>query len=149
MSITRQTIHSEKLFEMFPLEEHPGDVADFVITEYKALMEQYLKDRALIPEGNLAEVKYEDLISDPLGELERIYATLGLSGWENGGRQAVVEYLSTLSDYQKNTFEPDPAAMERISREWRFAFEEWNYELPVKRKTDPTDVPSRLLEELR
>ena len=121
-----------KMFELFLLEEHPGDVADFVITEYKALMEQYLKDRALIPEGNLAEVKYEDLISDPLGELERIYAALGLSGWENGGKQAVVEYLSTLSDYQKNTFEPDPAAMERIAREWRFAFEEWNYELPVK-----------------
>ncbi|MCY3868459.1 MAG: sulfotransferase, partial [Gemmatimonadetes bacterium] len=88
--------------------------------------------RALIPEGNLAEVKYEDLISDPLGVLERIYATLGLSGWESGGKQAVIEYLGTLSDYQKNTFEPNPAAMKRVSRAWRFAFEEWNYELPVK-----------------
>ena len=120
------------MFELFLLEEHPGDFSDFVITGYKALMEQYLKDRALIPEGNLAEVKYEDLISDPLGELERIYAALGLSGWESGGKQAVVEYLSTLSDYHKNTFEPEPAAMERVSQAWRFAFEEWNYELPVK-----------------
>ncbi|MYC15010.1 MAG: sulfotransferase, partial [Gemmatimonadetes bacterium] len=121
-----------KMFELFLLEEHPGDFSDFVITEYKALMEQYLKDRALIPEGNLAEVKYEDLVADPLRELERIYATLGLSDWESGGKQAVIEYLSTLSDYQKNTFEPDPDAMARISRTWRFAFEEWNYELPVK-----------------
>ena len=121
-----------KMFELFLLEEHPGDFSDFVITEFKALMEQYLKDRALIPEGNLAEVKYEDLISDPLGELERIYAALGLSGWESGGKQAVIEYLSTLSDYQKNTFESDPAAMKRISQAWRFAFEEWNYGLPVK-----------------
>ena len=132
MSITRQTIHSEKMFELFLLEDHPGDFSDFVITEFKALMEQYLKDRALIPGGNLAEVKYEDLISDPLGELERIYAALGLSDWESGGKQAVIEYLSTLSDYPKNTFESDPVAMERISQAWRFAFEEWNYELPVK-----------------
>ena len=120
------------MFELFLLEDHPGDFSDFVITKYKALMEQYLKDRTLIPEGNLAEVKYEDLISDPLGEMERIYAALGLSGWENGGKQAMVEYLSTLSDFRKNTFEPDHAAMERISQAWRFAFEEWNYELPVK-----------------
>ena len=121
-----------KMFELFLLEDDPGDFSDFVITEYKALMEQYLKDRALIPEGNLAEVKYEDLISDPLGEMERIYVALGLSGWESGGKQAIVEYLSTLSNYKKNIFEPDLAAMERISQAWRFAFEEWNYELPVK-----------------
>ena len=120
-----------KMFELFLLEDHPGDFSDFVITKYKALMERYLKDRALIPEGNLAEMKYEDLLSDPLGEVERIYEALGLSGWEDGGKQAMVEYLSTLSDFKKNIFEPDPAAMERISQAWRFAFEEWNYELPV------------------
>ena len=72
------------------------------------------------------------LLDEERGEMERIYTALGLSGWENGGKQAMVEYLSTLSDFKKNTFEPDPAAMERISRTWRFAFEEWNYELPVK-----------------
>ncbi len=126
-------IHTlRKMSELFLLEDDPEDFANFVVFEYQVLMKQYLKDRALISEGNLAEVKYEDLVADPLGELERIYAILGLSGWESGGKQAVVEYLSTLSDYQKNTFEPDPAAMKRISRDWRFAFEEWNYELPVK-----------------
>lgn len=121
-----------KMFEMFLLEEQPDDFSDFIILQFKAIMTQYLKDRATIPEGNLVELTYEDLISDPLGEMERIYSVLGLPGWENGGRQAVVEYLGTLSDFRRNVFEPDPAAMERIAREWQFAFEEWNYDPPVK-----------------
>ena len=108
------------------------------------------EDRALIPEGNLAEVKYEDLVSDPLGEMERnLRGTriVRLGKRRKAGGSRVPEHAPRTT--KRIHLSRIPAAMERVSREWRFAFEEWNYELPVKRKTDPTDVPSRLLEELR
>ena len=45
-------------------------------------MQRYLQDRALIPKENLVELRFEDLEQDPMGELEKLYASLDLPDWE-------------------------------------------------------------------
>ena len=39
----------------------------------------YLSDRHLVPHGNLVEVAFDDLKTDPLRTAARIYKTLNLS----------------------------------------------------------------------
>ena len=90
-------------------------------------MQHYLHDRALIPKGNLAEVRYEDLEQQPLVELERLYAELALPGWEEA-KGPIRDYLHTLSGYQKNRLQLAPAAIERIKEEWKFALDIWPYQ---------------------
>lgn len=57
----------------------PEDEQEEIITcEYLATELHYLSDRARIPTADLAEVRLEDLVADPMGEMKRIYRELGL-----------------------------------------------------------------------
>ena len=51
---------------------------EIVASEYLATERHYLVDKTLIPEGDLAEVRLEDLSADPVGEMKRLYRELGL-----------------------------------------------------------------------
>ena len=63
---------------------------------------------------------------------ERIYEELNLGGLEDA-RPNINKYLESVKDYEKNVF-PDltPNIIERINKEWDFAFKAWNYD-----KVDP------------
>ncbi len=56
----------------------PDAQEEMIVAEYAATMDRYVTDRDLIPPGDLAEVRLQDLAADPIGELERVYARLGL-----------------------------------------------------------------------
>lgn len=103
------------------------DMEEHILSSYKMTMQHYLHDRALIPKGNLTEVRYEDLEQQPLVELERLYADLALPGWEEA-KGPIRDYLHTLSGYQKNRLQLAPAAIERIKEEWKFALDIWPYQ---------------------
>lgn len=106
------------------------EMEEFLLTEvYPRTMRKYLADRDLIPDGRLAEVRYEDLERNPLGELERLYAALGLPGWEEA-KPHVDAYLRTLSGYRKNDFRSDRTIIDRVNDHWRFAVDAWNYRPP-------------------
>ena len=106
------------------------DIEDF----YVWMAHKYLEDRSLIPADRLVEVRYEDLSREPLPQLERIYAHLGLPGWDDA-RARMAAYLEGLKDYRKNAYPEDPAVIERVDRHWRFAVDAWGYEPP---NTEPT-----------
>ena len=105
------------------------EVEEFLVEIYPRLMQKYLADRALIPAGHLAEVRFEDLERDPLGELARLYAELDLPDWENA-EPHIAAYLETIADYRKNEFRIEQSIIERVGEKWRFALEEWNYRPP-------------------
>jgi omega-hydroxy-beta-dihydromenaquinone-9 sulfotransferase len=52
---------------------------EMIVEEYRTTMERYVADRGLIPPGDLAELRLQDLAADPLGEIERLYGELGLA----------------------------------------------------------------------
>jgi len=57
----------------------PEDEQEEIITrEYLVTEMHYLADRALIPPGDLAEARLQDLSADPIGEMKRVYGELGL-----------------------------------------------------------------------
>ncbi len=99
------------------------DLALFLLRE---TLQQYLKDRTSIPEGQLAELRFEDLERNPLSELEAVYAALDLPGWEEA-RVGIESYLGGIAGYQKNRYAIDACTIERVQRECRFALEAWEY----------------------
>ncbi len=105
----------------------PQGIEDNVLLFYERLMKRYLEDRHLIPEGNLVEVRFEDLERAPLAELRRIYEELGLPGF-SAAEPALRAFLRSVSGYRKNTYRLDPKAIEVVNRRWGFAFDEWGYE---------------------
>ena len=118
----------------------PGDMGDHVVYAYKAMMGNLLKEKTLAPDGRFVEIRFEDLERRPLLELERIYSTLALPGWDRA-RPRFEAYLGTISGYRKNVFRFDQELMDRVNDEWAFALDAWNYRRPGERggATPPED----------
>jgi len=131
-AVYRSMLHQyREILPLFQLQDmRVEDMEEHILYAYRLTMQHYLHDRALIPAGNLAEVRYEDLEQQPLVELERLYAELALTGWEEA-QHPIRDYLHTLSGYQKNRLALAPAALDRITQEWQFALDIWSYQPPA------------------
>ena len=104
-------------------------VREHALRNYEKLMLRYEEDKVLIPEGNLVEVRFEDFVADPLGEVTRIYETLGLVlGPE--AQQQMQQYLLTVKGYKKNTYRLDRRTRRELARRWGFMIRRWGYEPP-------------------
>ena len=98
-----------------------------VLTFYQQLMRKFLSDRAQIPQGNLVEVRYEDLEREPLRELHKIYQGLSLPSYA-AAEPLFRSYVESLGCYKKNKYELDSDVIATVNRNWQFAFAEWGYE---------------------
>jgi hypothetical protein len=87
------------LQETFGLQRPPPRQHQEELTarEYLSAEEHYLADRSLIPAGDLAEVRLQDLSADPIGELKRIYRELGLP-WSTVHESRLPPLLITLDE---------------------------------------------------
>ncbi len=113
----------------------PEEIEAWVLRFYTQLMERFLADKALIPAGNLVEMKYEDLEEAPLAQLRRVYETLSLPGFTEA-EPAFRAYLDSIADYKKIVYEADDNVITEVNQHWQFALDEWGYKRfePASRK---------------
>jgi len=108
-----------------PIEKE--EMGKTILDVYEVLYKKYLKERNDIPDGNLVEVRYEDFIKRPLDELENIYNSLNLEGFEEN-KNIFKDYLAAQSDIKTSKYELDRETKERIYEHWKFAFDAFGYE---------------------
>jgi hypothetical protein len=97
------------------------------LDHYAKQEESFYREAAKLPESDVVEVKYEDLVRDPLGEIRRIYATLQLE-FSPAFQQKLEQYLAGVSEYQKNKFSPLPEDVQRqIDAKLGPLMERWGY----------------------
>ncbi len=101
-------------------------IEENVVRLHRRVTSAYLRDRELVPEGQLCEIGYEDLVRRPLTVLHQTYEALGLQDFETA-RPRMAKYLEAQSSYRKNDFNLTDRARERIEEDWRDDFEEWGY----------------------
>ena len=99
------------------------------LRNYEKLMLRYEEDKALIPEGNLVEVRFEDFEANPLGEVAYLYRALGLTLSPEAQTQ-MQQYLLTVKGYKKNAYCLDPRTRRELARRWGFMIRRWKYEPP-------------------
>ena len=92
-------------------------------------MQRYLRDRDSIPPEDLVETSYEQLIENPLREIERIYEKFDIS-MEESAFEKIESYLSSIVEYKKNVHRLTRHQVDHIGKNWGFAFDEWPYEMP-------------------
>jgi hypothetical protein len=100
--------------------------SEAILSLYEDMMRRFFADRALIPAGNLAEVRFEDLERDPVGELRRVYERLNLAGYAEAA-PAFHAYVTSQRAYRKNNLELSLDDRRRIDERWGFAFAELGY----------------------
>ena len=91
------------------------------------IFDRVVEDRALIPEGNLFELSYESLCGNELQMVERIYAELGLPGWDRA-KPVVEGYVADLGEYKRNKLKLDARSRDQVYDWWRPAFDAFGYE---------------------
>jgi omega-hydroxy-beta-dihydromenaquinone-9 sulfotransferase len=83
--------------------------------------------KGLVPAGHFAELKYEDLTKDPVGELRRLYARLDLGDFENL-RPNLDRYLAENARYERNRWELTDAERAEIRGRWGDVIRAYGYE---------------------
>ena len=88
-----------------------------VFREFRTIHTRYEATKALIPAGNLIEVRYEDFVKDLVAGTERIYSGLNLGGFDEA-RPKLEAYARRSSSYETNKYEQSPELKARIAEEW-------------------------------
>lgn len=93
-----------KAMTAFHLQDGPGEeiIRERLVAEYEATEKKFEADSASILAGDLVRMRYEDLIADPMGELKRAYAGLGLE-WTAKFEQPLGAYLESVREYRSET----------------------------------------------
>jgi hypothetical protein len=109
------------------------ELDEWIIRQYRAMHESFFEERGLIPREQYHEVRFDELEADPIGQMERVYDSLGLGEFSQV-RPALEHYVQSVRGYQKNEF-PDlsEALRRRIADEWRPCFEQWGYVVKLGR----------------
>lgn len=98
------------------------------LDNYRAMETAYYDQVDQLPSGQAAEVCFETLERDPIGEIQRLYRHLGLR-YDRQFHERLKRYLASVADYQKNRFDPLPEDVQRqIHRKLRPLFDRWGYD---------------------
>lgn len=114
----------------------PEDVLSQSFERFRMFHDKFFEDQKRIPKGCLSSVKYENLRTDPVEEMRRIYDELGLDGFDTV-EPRMRRYLDSLKGYQTNTYTLDPQLEERIWTEAHAYFDRFGYQRLIDRQEVP------------
>ncbi len=107
----------------------PEDLEENIFWVYERIIKRYLSERALVPKGNLVEVRFEDLEENALETLESIYSQLSLPDFKKV-KPGMERHILSQEGYKKNKYRMSSTLAEKISMRWKFTINEWNYSMP-------------------
>lgn len=99
---------------------------EFVFENFLRMHRAYGRQKGLIPSGNLCEVRYEDLVRDPIGNMQRIYEQLNLGDFARA-KPKVEAFLATQKGYATNRYTLSPETRAEIERRWAGFIREYGY----------------------
>jgi hypothetical protein len=115
------------LLREFALQSHDPEAVDRLVLDfYPRLIARFDADSATLPQGRLAEIRFEDFVIDPLGELARVYDALQLGAFKEA-KPRFERYLADVRDYRRERHEISAQTKEHLRRHWGFAFDRWAY----------------------
>jgi len=88
-----------------------------VFATFLRMYDRFDQDCTLVPAGRLHQIKYEELVKDPIGQLRDVYDRLHLSEFENVVPR-LQEYLDRNKGYETNKYDLAPELRAEIGRRW-------------------------------
>jgi omega-hydroxy-beta-dihydromenaquinone-9 sulfotransferase len=105
----------------------PQAIDEIILEWYTELFDLFERDRCLIPQGALHEIRFEDLDENPVGTMAGIYDGLGLEGFGKTELK-LRRYLESLKGYEKNVHALGEADREKIYKSWKRTFDNYGYD---------------------
>ncbi|MBI4520425.1 MAG: sulfotransferase [Gemmatimonadetes bacterium] len=127
-----------ELFALYGLQRWLSEDLPRFVLDIGEVMEQRLEaDLRGLPESSYCLVRYEDLSSDPVGQLEAIYRRLGWSTLA-AARADFEEYFAARVGYRTaGVRDLDPDLADLVRQRWASIFRKYDYpeRLPTSKKT--------------
>lgn len=99
---------------------------EFVLSSFERMYAAFNWQRDLVAPGNFCEVRYEDLVANPVGEMRTIYAALGLGQFDEV-LPSLSEHIGSLGEYKTNRYELDGESRDRVAQRWLPYMERYGY----------------------
>jgi hypothetical protein len=110
---------------LFP-QDRDGSRREYVFHCLEKMYAAFERQRKQIAPNNICDVRYEDLVADPLKELARIYDQLDLGDFEPNRNKAAA-WLDARKNYRMNKHELKDDLKAEIRRRWKIYFERYGY----------------------
>lgn len=103
------------------------EIEKCILDDNAKILQKYLRERNLIPGGQLIEISFNDLENLPLETMESIYKKLRLDGFEDV-RPEMEAYLESVKKYKRNRYRPlTSSKRNKINAAWDIWFKEFGY----------------------
>jgi omega-hydroxy-beta-dihydromenaquinone-9 sulfotransferase len=99
---------------------------EHVFESFTRMYEAFDRDRKLIGPGQYCEVRYEQLIADPIAQMRRVYEELQLGDF-GSVRSGIEAYFAGQKDYKTNRYQITPETRAEITRRWGKYIEQYGY----------------------
>ena len=101
-------------------------IEDYVLSTFNELYRDFPQARSAISPSRFCELRYEDLIADPLAQLERIYEHLELGRFKDA-RPHFASHLAAVRNYRPSRQQMAPDEQSEVRRRWAPFFETYGY----------------------
>ena len=103
------------------------DLEEYVIECHERMYRAFHQGRTAVPEEQIIDIRYEDLVKDPVLEMGKIYQKLSLGDYENlrGPLETWVE--NQHRGYQTNKHQLPDDRVEILKTRWREYFDRYGY----------------------
>ena len=100
---------------------------DYVFAAFERMYRGFDQQRPFIDDSRICEVRYEDLVKDPLGELRRIYQQLDLGDFEQV-RDKIAASVNDRKSYRTTPHSLEEPIKTQIRHRWGKYLEKYGYE---------------------
>jgi hypothetical protein len=107
---------------------------DYVLDMFVRLTEDFEEDKHLIPKDRLVELRYEDLVKDPIGTMRDIYARLGIGDFA-AAEGLMRAYLDAQKEHRVSEYELPPELKRKVIERLGPYIDRYGYRDAVSRGT--------------
>jgi LPS sulfotransferase NodH len=98
-----------------------------VFTAFSRLYTAFEESRSLIPPGQYCEIRYEQLVENPVETVRSIYQKLGIDSFEEM-MPRLTSHVADFKDYRTNQYALDETTREQIREKWCDFMERYGYD---------------------
>jgi hypothetical protein len=115
------------------LEEH-------VLKTFDRVYDKIEEGKGLIDFDRFYELRYEEVVGDPVGEMAKMYDHLGLGGFEQV-LPKLQAHLAGNADYRTNRYQMTDEQRADVTRRWGRVIRQFGYDAPASTaKTEPGTI---------
>jgi omega-hydroxy-beta-dihydromenaquinone-9 sulfotransferase len=110
-----------------------GWLDDYVLDMFARLDQAYEEDKHLIPKGRLVELRYEDLIKDPIATMADLYVRLGIGDFAKA-EAPMRAYLDTQKEHRISEYALPPELKGKVIERLGSYMDRFGYRTAVTAK---------------